>query len=1846
MVHKKKLVIFFTKLLTTLVFINLVISVTWSESDLDKIKRIYGDKSPRINILKYLIGDNTNPAVSVDTAPICKNLDHDNNDQSVNSVKLVNNQIWGRSGDPNVTRALKNKSGHKYRSTSRFHFVVKKLDDGKWYLFDVSKNGISFFSPSPKEKEKEKEKTLINKIRLGSFVQIESGSTFLFAGEKFQCSFEESHDQSHVTKVGAPLHSYLEMFNHHIQSIDLIAHPLINCQVDSSPGNLESILSPCGLGLGLGLVDLASYFVDYSQSVFDTDEKLLKALSQIAKVAPTSQLSSSSSSSGERIKYMSELFKKLSDFQFPPELMIRELTSNGLDAYDSETLAAERKVLWRSSGEGEIAVEDFGKGMNLKDLIYNLLLPGRSGKTKELFKDQKDNQIGQFGQGFLSILSYLENENDQIIVHTKTPNGKSWQLNLSKNNVGKLVTTLKEGTRETAGTSVVVKSGKISKVLPQPKDVLSRFFKANPNGVISFSSSGSEAEVINHMDTLNFTTKTFSVENTERKVRYKTELQDNVPIGEGSINLVVSGVIIEKIPNQGNFIHQDVFIDLPADLKLTEDRLTLDFTSQRLRSYVEKIVNDIIKNKNYSLLNSLTSLIEKVGLMEKVKINLSLVDDLFLPDDLKLKNLKQVLDQNDQTKNIHLVNPKLIRNLSKFKVINPGGPLTVIPFKSSDQQTLMIKSNFNNQGLIFVDEASVKDNQLALILAGHFNDPMNFINPMIQFGNSISDHRLIKIDIENLEPHYQKLLNEINEDSFKFCGQKNASLLTELWKDYFLYNKSKLDPQMFFFNSKVGFESFIKKYFQIKFKIKCPPSDQEEKDLFSKIGPEQKNELEYLIKANFKYDIYRPYRVSPDQEFVFRMFEKYVFENGEGKNPLKLLDFLKLIDDIDSDHLLVLETLDSWNEMGSNQTFSKLVDKCRDAERPCRSSLYKIYASLKDRPDQNKILAELNSKSNEDFLRFISIFETNSPPMGNTHLLFSTEIINYVLGYMKDWESYFYFKENILASMGFIKIPQLIVKKWPPSKEIFAEVIANISERTINTLTKAEQDNLGHVKFWLKEVSSGLDNFFSQIINSLPPEERLSKMNAIEYPEFVMSQAGKITSQNTEKYNEALKHIMSNSSDVLQQRQADIESLFEYLFQGEKQIPVHKKSSPDPDYSEYVGPLESDPRLKKVMGEDFSHHRKLIAQAVNQRPEPFTWVRELIKNSREAGAKNIKFEIKKSTDGKLVLEVHDDGKGLSKKNIHYFYIPKFSGKNPGDKQDINFGWGAYSLFDYFQKVGLSSKTDDLNDPGIQMEMDYSPTKGMNLRVGGNPHLKAPVQGTHLSLQSDKEADSVNTNLLKYFIKKLSKEIKGIEVTLDEVITNDEPEIVDPLAVESKMVIAGKDVELKIQKGSGGIYYNGELMNSDLKKYEESVPEFLKEFMPKNLSVKITGDLAQTAGRGQFIHQKEIDEKIKKSLGLYLMSEMSQQRINSDNQDKIIPYDFFYDFRGPSLDLIPGSREEKLVKAMKSQNPEEINLDDFNEFFKNPKEIGGFLIHMPLIENSPKTDTATNLIQIREEIISVLKKDNLLNQAGEINSDSSGLYKIYAELRSKYQEKKLSAIYYQFEKSITQDFWNKETQKMMAKKHFGENLEKTAPIEFSDFDIRNVPDDVEREVFSKKEHQSTKIAAQMGQEFFDEILSSYYFNKESDLSMKLKKEKPQIGFYLKADNSQAHFAAFNNVISFNLVGKTDAFGRLKKHLEEPLGDQDFLELMNTFVHELAHQQLGHSGHSHDEMFFEKMRELMLPLIKHGKDIKELFIKMRDKHLKFNLSSIKKCNIILGYSTWNFSPGLNKKIVEYN
>lgn len=628
------------------------------------------------------------------------------------------------------------------------------------------------------------------------------------------------------------------------------------------------------------------------------------------------------------------------------------------------------------------------------------------------------------------------------------------------------------------------------------------------------------------------------------------------------------------------------------------------------------------------------------------------------------------------------------------------------------------------------------------------------------------------------------------------------------------------------------------------------------------------------------------------------------------------------------------------------------------------------------------------------------------------------------------------------------------------------------------------------------------------------------------------------------------------------------------LFYGDrtKAIPLPSALKTEEMKEEFLW-LHQDPQFKRHFFQDERLNLKMVQQAIGQNPVPFLWMKEIIKNAKEAGAKNVNINAYQDEQGKMVVEIVDDGAGIAHENLKYLYIPNLSNKDK-DGGDINFGRGFFTILNAFDHVTVETSTGHQSKSLLNLKLEEGKVllrEEEKESPEGSPWKKgtrilAKVEGKH---SHPGDVVELKTQLLKF-----APSNQGLNITF-----NHEPLPLfhyaqfrpQSLLDEQKQSIEQKDVYLRIYEGGGqGIFYNGQFWRGNFHSSLQQLPPLLRglyQQLGMKVSFNLEGDLQQNAGRSEFIANDEVEQMIARGLIRAIVKKALEKIKEGEDLNHLFPYDTYYEFRTKGLkDLQFHAKEREmrtLALGLHQDLWSDLPLSTLKESLSHPHHLLKLLQNLPLINQQ-------SFLQMKEKIGGLLAEEDILDQVGEYQEKRRPL-NYFEENNIERELVHKLGVTREFSKKFVKGIQHRlQVNEQMREKKQQEQVDELAPpsLDQNDFTVDKLPVELKREeAIIKKLH------------FFVQTFYKHFFHLDIDIQ-----------FYNIQDGSLGHTVMSDTEkrISLNLAG--DHFRDFKQMLSEKKINKDSLgKLYKTLTHELVHYGEERGQITHDELFYQKQSQ---------------------------------------------------------
>lgn len=263
--------------------------------------------------------------------------------------------------------------------------------------------------------------------------------------------------------------------------------------------------------------------------------------------------------------------------------------------------------------------------------------------------------------------------------------------------------------------------------------------------------------------------------------------------------------------------------------------------------------------------------------------------------------------------------------------------------------------------------------------------------------------------------------------------------------------------------------------------------------------------------------------------------------------------------------------------------------------------------------------------------------------------------------------------------------------------------------------------------------------------------------------------------------------------------------------------------------------LHEDSDVKGALGNS-QVAKAALEEAVRQgRATPQFWLVELIKNSLEANAENIIFNVHTTKEGSIVVVVEDNGSGMTSEMKKKCKIPGKTTKRT-DLDDPNFGIGWKSALADFKKIRFTTST------GGQTAEVLLFTNTKDGIVVQEETLEGDFQaGTKIEMIKEPTPfPLVDFIQMKSRCISRARHIQGIDIFFQDHVVN-VPESVDPkICITEPLFVKGSEVgqaTIHIGLWDEGLY------NKNIK-ISQLIPEVYFDLLPEVLQQALQNDGAR------------------------------------------------------------------------------------------------------------------------------------------------------------------------------------------------------------------------------------------------------------------------------------------------------------------------------------------------------------------------------------------------------------------
>jgi len=1396
----------------------------------------------------------------------------------------------------------------------------------------------------------------------------------------------------------------------------------------------------------------------------------------------------------DRIKNVEHSLLIYEKYQFDVSLSIRELIANSSDAYYTEGVERlpETNIINITLEPKKFIISDTGSGMNLHDIAFYLLSPDRSKNTNAIISTGKEGVTGKFGQGFFSIFNYLQNHNDYIELNTKQKNNEEYKLRFTKNK-NDIVFSIKLGSKITNnGTIIEVSSSRINDI--NITDVIKKYFKYSYRSKILINGKDIGQQFVDDGICL-----------TLRNKACRTSTLNTIN-GAHNIHITVNGVLVVSIKVPSGFnVYENIIFDFPSNSLLGADRSSISsFDKNKAKEFVQSILKYTIDHKDVKLLNSV------YPLTQSEQFDLPYLDSIITSTQLIVPGFDEVgyISLVD-SQPAELINKQLYKNVNQNK-----------------KYDVYYKCNTNDKRIFNIIAIDNNTNVYTSINTKTFL-MYNIINEIIRNRISANDplqYNLIKNEENaNEEPTYET--NEILYE--QYMEYKKPDNVKYSINDHYTYIKKiikKIDNSQH--------TDMLVEYLTRTFTKKYVP--KKETVLFDKF-----NEFISCCKIILKVS----HIVKPDQKM---MYERLI---------------IRIMYDVFTDSTMIYK-----NILLLEKIFTYVIVDLNDNLLESFPTLYFIYYGSQDTNDKKETQDEPlfkdyidKSPTKENYYinvmyKYVGLNLYDHSRYNNTNWwsdIWSIRMEAYWehAGFLYN-EKYFDHADNVYRILEMYELitTSYVIPFFPPPitrhKDATAEVY--IPEKYRNNPTQLFPNT--NYKKWLEFLTCKL----------IDDKCEIYKINIIKTADlFIANNNNNREKYNSNTFNDAKKALGSledlwkfiNIYELITEYSIPI--LYPLIYGTDKIVPIPVKQQNIYEFN-MVNTYE-DPIVKHMISADPAKNKAIyIKSIISQTQDPLMWVRELIKNSIEAKADNIQFNIiEDAYNASINVEIIDNGNGIHVSTdpkldkLYAFYIPKTPTKEK-TTDDINFGWGLFTSFRFFNEIIIESSDGDTRIGKVKIKKiidektgDLKVEHGIIRDLNQLKFKGTKITGIHNITKSYKS--SILTE-----IKIACMQYIGNSNNITFNFNGEPLNTTDSELSAENMIYANNDVML-YKIAHQGIYLNGKFQfgKETISKYLEWTSGIVSEKLRKmiyGISINVIGRYAQNANRSAFIDEV-INTKIVDTIKQGLVTAFAHEFTVTPSFLKL-SYDEYYEFRFPKENTTS-------TKTLVSTDLTEV---EFNSIILSSK------IH--------KDDS---FYDIKNKIKTYLQATSILNKSGKYISDKKNKFEI-DNFTDKFKDYPIELIK-QFYVKISEQKSSVEYQR-----------EKIDIIKQENPNVQITPHSVKI-----TEHTITDTL------MFDKTRYIKLNNLVKTLCSEHLQISVELEFYIDYNSSlaQADTGQTNNtprIIQINQA--TDFFKKIMNY--ETITKNVFTILLNTICHELVHTEEPEGSivvetTTHDIGFMYKLQE---------------------------------------------------------
>lgn len=924
-----------------------------------------------------------------------------------------------------------------------------------------------------------------------------------------------------------------------------------------------------------------------------------------------------------------------------------------------------------------------------------------------------------------------------------------------------------------------------------------------------------------------------------------------------------------------NSCPEEVVLDFNR-LHLTHERKCLNFNDAHSSGCIKQLFATILNSEKFSLkeksilLNVFYVLIEQFNLKEFARDNLNITGYRKLPN---LAGFEKVADQNQNTL---LLDPGFIFSITEIPFYRSGSlayywidglSTPIVVYTSEGQKQFFLNSQLNfsdkNEKTIFnlllfntwLEQrkilGQIPSEQLLEAIeqfpSNHTNDKLNSTSSFL-------------IDFNQCKINYESNSNFTNPDSFEIAKQKKE-LTEELKQSLAIYPNevvNQLQPfilglinniGIYFFKNKIQYVSHVMcQHEELKFltdeRISIP--------IYNLIEKRSLEEINYLF-----LNIKKTLTLHPSERMMYQYYIYCILMGGSLEEDIKFIyNFWKW------KKLMEVSNYPKFNEFPTI-----LPDGSKHTLFFLEVSSSPILLEVLSNTSENYIFQPFQKlhRVTDDQILLMSKIQTSSLKKDLFLYLGDLEDISYLLEHPLD------ILETIISFCNNLRIA-IYKSRWRFSKKTYEKIITLVNNFSYIEDVKYRNDciqaffifdcleslfypltiNWDCLKLYFDQFNRSkstenkinITDIYTTIAQLIKLHDTISSIEDI-FRNPASFDNNKKMSEITSKINNPKKfQLLTEWMKVRHQRPNNpvaLRNKFLSILEELEHISPHFRGFINAalNYNvlefcnqDFVLPeikaeriaLHKDPDVLALLkNENLAASR--IQNALKQTSQPDCFAGELIKNSLEAGAKNINIQLHLHAD--LFVSITDDGRGMGFENIQALKTPLFTTKRK-EENNPNYGWGFFTALAEFDAITLSTSQDGSK----LINLHFEKKNGILTIQQATSYTPCSV-GTKITLRKKSQQPCLDFINLKTTFQNFCRYIKNAKIEFQDIlISGYQPKAI---AIKHTEILSENGViigplELQVSETEGIFFHDMRL---------SAMPETAYHLLPVQIKESIT-----------------------------------------------------------------------------------------------------------------------------------------------------------------------------------------------------------------------------------------------------------------------------------------------------------------------------------------------------------------------------------------------------------------------